>query len=687
MSVTLEFVDFRLINAIDNCIAELTDLSFSAYSDTGVLIIPCQKEDKIASRIKSYISGREEYERFISEGIKKASMRKDASMFRGIANQHHLFIPVSVNGLKLVLVSNPFYLARTEFEEFLIRKGRNFGFSSLQVELYQEEIKVKDYAYIDKVSAHIKTLFETLFRCDYEKNLNYKRYQWAKTITDVLFNIRLPMPEKEVHSLIVDALLFLFDLNTVSIMAKEKNFFKTGLSSGKLKEDVKHFCLKDAVPMVSRAIKDFIPASTNDIAELSGLGFPDSITSVHVFPLVFGKTEYGITAVYNSIISREEAYSIIEFCKLISLVLYNLSLHNAHDKYIDNQALLKEAVDKLMNRLHDPEALSESIVEVATEILRADKGSLMMPEAKDNNNNVLRIKAVKGINRYLIKDIKVTKGEGIAGRVFQDGKPMFSKDMAKDMAKDDKERWRNNSVSAIKLKSRYSTGSFISVPFKFASETIGVINVSDKITGEEFTESDLALLVSFADYASIALKTSDYYSLAEQMKELSIVDPLTGLYNKRYFYERFTEEIHRSERYEFVFSTAIFDIDDFKLFNDTEGHLAGDNVLKEMADIARRSLRSNDVIARFGGEEFIVLMPQTDNEKKEALIVVERMRKNIKESLTRKYEKFPRPSVTVSIGISSFPENGKSSEDLIKHADIALYRAKAAGKDRSVIYT
>lgn len=675
MSANLKHIDIRSINIVQGCISELTDLSFSVYDSTGILITPSGKEDKITGRIKSYRSGREEYERFINDGIKKASMRKDASIFKGITNQNHLFIPVSVNGFKLILVSNPFYLARTEFEEFLIRSGRNFGLSASQIELWQEDVKVKDYAYIDRMSAHIKTLFETFFRSDYEKNLNYKRYQWAKTITDVLFNIRLPMPKKEVYSLIVDALLFLFDLNTVSIMVKEKNFFKTVLSSGKLKEDVRHLCLEDAAPMVSRAIKDFMPASTNDIAELSGLGFPDSITSVHVFPLFCGRHEYGIVAVYNSVISREEAYSIIEFCKLISLVLYNLSLHNAHDKYIDNQALLKTAVDRLMNRLHDPEAFLESIVEVATELLRAEKGSLMMPE----DNNALRIKAVKGINRYLVKDIKVPRGEGIAGRVFQDGKPVFSKDIAKDMEQE--------GLPAVKPKSRYITNSFISVPLKFASETIGVINVSDKATGEEFTESDLSLLKSFASYASIALKTSSYYTLSEQMKELSITDSLTGLYNKRYFYERFIEEIHRSERYDFVFSVAIFDIDDFKLFNDTEGHLAGDNVLKEVARVARQSLRSNDIIARFGGEEFAILMPQTNNEKKESLIVVERMRKNIKEALTRKWEKFPRPSVTVSIGISSFPEDGKSSEDLIKHADIALYRAKALGKDRSVIYS
>ncbi|GEM_PF-3769949 len=120
------------------------------------------------------------------------------------------------------------------------------------------------------------------------------------------------------------------------------------------------------------------------------------------------------------------------------------------------------------------------------------------------------------------------------------------------------------------------------MPLKFASETIGVLSISDKTTGEEFTEQDLDVLNYFSSHASIALKTSSYYNLAEKMKELSIADPLTGVFNKRYLQERFEEEIHRSERYDLVFSVAIFDIDYFKVFNDTEGHLAGDNALKEV---------------------------------------------------------------------------------------------------------
>jgi diguanylate cyclase (GGDEF)-like protein len=168
------------------------------------------------------------------------------------------------------------------------------------------------------------------------------------------------------------------------------------------------------------------------------------------------------------------------------------------------------------------------------------------------------------------------------------------------------------------------------------------------------------------------------------MKELSVTDPLTGLFNRRFLRERFIEEIHRSERYDSTFSLAIFDIDDFKLFNDTEGHLAGDTVLKELASIARRCIRVNDILSRFGGEEFAVLMPQTN--KEEAFVVAERIRKSIKESSMHKWGKFPRPSITVSIGIASFPHNGRTIDELIEHTDVALYKAKSMGKDRTVIY-
>ena len=131
------------------------------------------------------------------------------------------------------------------------------------------------------------------------------------------------------------------------------------------------------------------------------------------------------------------------------------------------------------------------------------------------------------------------------------------------------------------------------------------------------------------------------------------------------------------------FSLAIIDVDDFKLFNDTEGHLAGDDALKSISDIAKDSLRIIDVIARFGGEEFVVIMPQT--EKKEAFAVVERIRKAVREKLPCTWKTFPKDQITICIGVSTFPADGKNRGDLIRNADKALYSAKMQGKDRTVV--
>jgi diguanylate cyclase (GGDEF)-like protein len=168
------------------------------------------------------------------------------------------------------------------------------------------------------------------------------------------------------------------------------------------------------------------------------------------------------------------------------------------------------------------------------------------------------------------------------------------------------------------------------------------------------------------------------------LKELSVTDSLTGLFNRRYFEERFFEELNRSDRHNLSFSLAMIDIDDFKLFNDSEGHLAGDEILKSIANISKDCLRISDVIARFGGEEFAVIMPQT--EKEEAILVSERIRKSIKEQIPSTWSVFPKKAITVSIGVATFPYDGKERKELIRNADKALYMAKMEGKDRTVIW-
>lgn len=662
----IKLIDTQLLSYILDFLSVITDLSFSIYDSNGALLIPSKTEERLTAYRKSYTSESEENEAFIREGVVKAVMRKDPFLFKGHAKGYHLFIPAHANNFKVVFVSNAFCLARTGCEDFLIINGELSDLSTWHPESWLEPMKGEEYQTVHKMALHIQYLLGTFLRSNYEKKMNYKSYKLTETITDVLSSIQLPASTDKVYSLILDTILLLFDVDTVSIMVKEKNVFKTFMSSGRLRNDVKHLCLQDNHPLISLSIKEFIPVFTNDVVKILRLGFSGDITSIHVFPLTYKGNIHSLVVLYNSNISREESHSILEFCKLVTLVLENLAVQNAYDQCVTDMDVLNIAVTKLIPHLHNHEALCETILYKAMELSKTEKGSLMLPE-----DDSLVVKTVKGINRWLVQDIKIKKGEGIAGKVFMDGNPFFSQDIEK------------LELPGIKPKSHYKTGSFMSVPLTFGSETIGVLNIADKITGQEFAERDFHLMNHFASHTSMALKISDYHTLAEQMKELSITDPLTGLINRKHFRKRFIEEIHRSGRYEDIFSFAIADIDDFRLFNDAEGHLAGDNVLKEISRIARECIRVYDILSRFGGEEFGIVMPQTD--KEEAFVVAERIRENIKASFMDRYKRFFRPSITVSIGITSFPQDGRSIDELIESVDAALYKAKSTGKDRTVV--
>jgi diguanylate cyclase (GGDEF)-like protein len=217
-----------------------------------------------------------------------------------------------------------------------------------------------------------------------------------------------------------------------------------------------------------------------------------------------------------------------------------------------------------------------------------------------------------------------------------------------------------------------------------ADETIGVLNLSDKYSGEPFSEKDISTLTGFVSQASVLLRLCDYHERSEQMRELSITDPLTGLFNRRYFNIRLDEESRRARRYALPMSLAIMDIDTFKLFNDTEGHLAGDYILKEVASIMSAAVRANDILVRFGGDEFVILMPQTS--KAEALGVAERIRKNIRDQIQLAWKRFPAKQITISAGISMFPDGCGPKDHLIRCADRALYKAKVKGRDCVIMW-
>ncbi len=207
---------------------------------------------------------------------------------------------------------------------------------------------------------------------------------------------------------------------------------------------------------------------------------------------------------------------------------------------------------------------------------------------------------------------------------------------------------------------------------------IGILNFTDKAGGDPFTARDLEMLRAIAPQIAVAIDRTTLKDKAGEFEQLSVTDPLTGLLNRRYLEERLAEEITRSKRHRFSMSLMMLDVDNFKSYNDSFGHPAGDSALRIVADILKETLRGADVAARYGGEEFAILLPQTSSE--EAAQIGERIRKRVERT---EFEKRP---VTVSIGIAGCSNEIDTPRDLISAADVALYAAKNHGRNNVQIF-
>jgi len=261
--------------------------------------------------------------------------------------------------------------------------------------------------------------------------------------------------------------------------------------------------------------------------------------------------------------------------------------------------------------------------------------------------------------------IKAKKGDDCDNWVLKQRQVLLVEDIKKE--------FRFN-VEEIKGENGREFHSLISAPMVSKKKVIGVLRLESSRAGE-FNFEDLRLLNIIANLSSVAVQNALLYQYVE---ELAIKDGLTGLFVHRYFQERFQEEIQRAITGNANLSLLMADLDHFKVYNDTYGHIAGDLLLKGIANILRESADPGDFVARYGGEEFVLLLPHRS--KKEAAELAETIRKRVQGSSFMVRNKTTK--ITISMGVAAFPSDGNYREILLEKADTALYRAKEEGRNR-----
>ena len=259
-------------------------------------------------------------------------------------------------------------------------------------------------------------------------------------------------------------------------------------------------------------------------------------------------------------------------------------------------------------------------------------------------------------------------GEGIAGWVAKHGESLIVPDVYKEP----------RFAKRIDEMTKWQTKSVICVPLRAKHRSLGVIQLIN-CPMETFGDNEMFFLNALCDYAAIAI---DNARAVERIQELTITDDCTGLYNARHLYKTLEAEVYRSARFGHEFSVIFIDLDHFKAVNDTHGHLVGSKLLAEVGYVIKSHLRLIDYAFRYGGDEFVILLPQTSKEA--ALIVARRLLEVMRLSEFMSTEGL-KLNVRCSMGLATYPEDAKSAHEIIRQADEMMYSVKNTTRDNIAI--
>ncbi|GAB6083858.1 hypothetical protein JCM30471_27720 [Desulfuromonas carbonis] len=324
-------------------------------------------------------------------------------------------------------------------------------------------------------------------------------------------------------------------------------------------------------------------------------------------------------------------------------------------------AILVEIAKALTSTLSLSEVLN-LILEKVSLLLKSQSWSLLLV---DEQTGELTFEIAVSPAAAALKGLRLAKGQGIAGWVVEHGEPLLIPDVNRDP------RFAPQVDEAVS----FTTHSIVCVPVRIRARVLGVVELINSHTEGRFDEEDLAILTAVADFVAIAIDNARH---VEKISQLTITDDLTGLFNDRHFHSLLEYEIERASRYRTPLSVVFIDLDHFKQVNDSWGHLVGSRVLSETGRLIRESTRRVNLPARYGGDEFVIILPATD--KQGALVMADHLRRTIRE------HRFFNDAgqvihLTASFGVATFPDDAADKEQLISAADLAMYRVKESTRD------
>ena len=330
-----------------------------------------------------------------------------------------------------------------------------------------------------------------------------------------------------------------------------------------------------------------------------------------------------------------------------------------------NELKALNEIAKSLNTSLDLKEIFNVIIKKTADLVKAEAWSVLLT---DEATGELVFEAAAGEAADKLRGARIKMGQGVAGWVAQRGIPLIVPDVSKDP----------RFFPGVDKHTRFKTKSILCVPLRSREKVVGIVEVINKIGAENFDQDDLNIFETMVEHATIALQNASLY---HQIEHMTVIDDLTKLYNTRFLNQCLEALFLKSRIDNSPISLIFLDVDHFKNVNDNFGHLVGSETLRGVGERIKNSVRRDDICVRFGGDEYIVVLPRTT--KKAAAVIAETIRQEVSK---KPFNAMDRETffLTVTLGLASFPEDAGNRDELVGMADHAMYEGKDTGRNRVI---